>query len=175
MTSEFVIILHTPAEGPQEMQVRDLGEGLFLSLEETDPFFGYRVLCGDRFEADALGDGHYQLRKIVQPYDVLHFEANLGLFMLNPGYKTREQRDEAFRQLGQMMDSNYATEALNDFLRKHRGGWSLFEFVQHFTLYLHVPVGVRELFFEQLPVLCPGLKNTELREIYSGLNADDNS
>ena len=173
MTDEFSMELDTPEEGLQGMWVRPLGEGLFLSLAETDPFSRFYVLCGDKFEADELDDGTYKLRRIIEPFDVVHFEANLGLYLLDPRAQTREQKDEAFQRLGKMMDESYGTQALTDFFREHKGAWSLYEVIQHFTLFLHVPLAKRDLFFQQLPTLCPGLKEDDLKEILSGVNEED--
>ena len=172
MANEFLMELDTPEEGLMEMFVRPLSNGQFLSLTETDPFARFHVLCGDKFEADEVGDGVYKLRQIIEPFDVVHFEANLGLYLLDPRVQTKEQKDAAFAILGKMMDEAYGTQALTIFFREHKGAWSLFEFMQHYTLFLHIPLAKRESFIERLPTLCPGLKNTMLKEIFSGLNEE---
>ena len=172
MSDEFSMELDTPEEGLQEMWVRPLGKGLYLSLTEAEPLSRFQVLCGDKFEADKREDGTYLLRRIIEPFDVVHFEVNLGFYLLDPRAQTREQKDEAFAELGKMMDEAYCTQALNDFIQEHKGAWSLFEFMQHYTLFLHIPLAKRESFIDQLPTLCPGLENTELKEIFSGLNEE---
>ena len=60
MANEFLMELDTPEEGLMEMFVRPLSNGQFLSLTETDPFARFHVLCGDKFEADEVGDGVYK-------------------------------------------------------------------------------------------------------------------
>lgn len=172
MAGEFQMELDTPEEGMQEMTVRPLGNGMFLSLTETDPLARYRILCGDKFEADEQEGGIYRLRGLIEPFDAIHFEANLGLFLLDPGAKTRVQKDAAFKALGAMIDKCYGTQALTDFFQEHKGAWSLFEFMQHCTLFLHVPREKRNLFIQELPTLCPGLKANQLVEIFSGLNEE---
>ena len=172
MAGEFLMNLDTPEEGLQDMNGRPLGNGSFLSLAEADPFSHYRVLCGDKFEADKRSDGTFRLTRIVEPFDVIHFEVNLGLHLLDPGVQAREQKATAFKILGNYMSDSYGTPALTDFFREHKGAWSLFEFMQHYTLFLHVPLQKRDLFFQQLPTLCPGLKEDQLVEIFSGLNEE---
>lgn len=72
MADEFSMELDTPEEELQEMFVRPLSGGLFLSLTETNPFSRYRVFCGDKFKADEVGNGAYTLRRIIiKPFDVV--------------------------------------------------------------------------------------------------------
>ena len=78
MADEFFMELDTPEEGTQEMKVRPLGNGLFLSLTEAEPLSRFQVLCGDKFEADKREDGTYLLRRIIEPFDVVHFEVRSG-------------------------------------------------------------------------------------------------
>lgn len=172
MAGEFLMNLDTPEEGMQEMNVRPLGNGLFLSLTEADPFSRYRILCGDKFEAEERRDGTFRFTRIVEPFDVIHFEVNLGLHLLDPGVQNREQKAMAFNTLGNFMSHSYSTPVLTDFFREHKGAWSLFEIVQHYTLFLHVPLEKRDLFIQQLPTLCPGVKEIELKEVFSGFNGE---
>jgi hypothetical protein len=168
---EIVIDLHTPDDGPLPTKVRVLGKSRFLCMRSTDFFANYRVLAGDTFEADLLADRLYLFRSVVQPSAMLHFQADLGLFMQNEaprGNRTQEEKDKASRSLGNIIHSQYSTQALLDFMKECNGALELDEFFFCFTLTLHVPPVHREALMAEVPNLCPGLKSSQLNEIFSG-------
>ena len=168
---ETIIELHTPGDDSASMHVRVLGKSRFLCMRSTDFAANYRVLAGDTFEADLLSDRLYLFRSVVQPSAMLHFQADLGLFMQTEApraNRTQEEKDKASRSLGNIIHSQYSTQALLDFMKECNGALELDEFFFCFTLTIHVPPVHREALMAAVPNLCPGLKSSQLNEIFSG-------
>ena len=168
---ETIIELHTPGDDPAPMTVRVLGKSRFVCVRSTDFAANFRVLAGDTFEADLLSDRLYLFRRVVQPSAMLHFQADLGLFMQTAApraNRTQEEKDKASRSLGTIIHSQYSTQALIDFLRECKGTLELDEFFFCFKLTVHVPQDHREALMAAVPKLCPGLVSSQLEEIFSG-------
>lgn len=168
---EIEIDLHTTEDGPLPMNVRVLGKSRFLCMRSTDFSANYRVLAGDTFEADLLSDRLYLFRSLVQPSAMLHFQADLGLFMQTAApraNRSQEEKNEASRSLGNIIHSQYSTQALLDFMKECKGALELDEFFFCCTLTIRVPPVHREALMAAVPALCPGLKSSQLNEIFSG-------
>jgi hypothetical protein len=168
---EIIIELHTPGDDPAPMTVRVLGKSRFVCMRSTDFAANYRVLAGDTFEADLLSDRLYLFRRVVQPSAMLHFQADLGLFVQTAApraNRTQEEKNEASRSLGNIIHSQYSTQGLLDFMKECKGALELDEFFFCFTLTLHVPPAHKEALMAAVPALCPGLRSSQLNEIFSG-------
>jgi hypothetical protein len=170
---EIEINLHTTEDGPLPLKVRVLGKSRFLCMRSTDFLASYRVLAGDTFEADLLSDRLYLFRSVVQPSEMLHFKADLGLYVMPHDLKhplDRETKEKAFKRLGDHISDQFTTPALFDFLKECKGGWELDEFIQCFALTIHVPPSYRDALLASAPSLCTGLRADQLKEIFSGVN-----